>query len=73
MTHEEILDGLIEEVKTLQYRVGGAEFIIKSLVQKMSPEELTAVEIEIKEAISNYGSNSAVGEVMHNSLRLLGK
>lgn len=73
MANEDILNDILEEIKTLQYRVGGAEFIIKSLAQRMSPEELRLVELEIKNAIANYGPDSSVAKLMDNSLRLLGK
>lgn len=67
------IDKLKEDIKILQYRMGGAEYLIRCLVQRMHPNETLAIELEIKDTIAKYGEDSAVAEQLHESLRLLSK
>lgn len=73
MSQEKDIEQLKKDLQILQTRVGGAEFVIKQLVQKLHPNEISALENEMKNTINNYGSNSAVTKVMEEGLRLIGK
>jgi len=65
------IDKIKEDIEILQYRMGGAEYLIRVLVQRMHENEVKAIESEINQTISNYGANSAVAKVLEESLRLL--
>lgn len=72
MSQNEI-DKIKEDIRVLQCRMGGAEYLIKIIVQKMHPNEIAAIETEIKNNIQNFGQNSTVADVLNESLRLLNK
>ncbi|RKJ90604.1 hypothetical protein D7S44_08035 [Pantoea piersonii] len=67
------IDKIKEDILILQYRMGGAEYLIRTLVQRMHENEIKSVESEINQTIANYGANSAVAKVLEESLRLLSK
>lgn len=67
------IDLIKKDIMVLQNRIGGAEFLIKALVLKMHPNEVKAIENEIIEAIQNHGADSAVADILNESLRLLGE
>lgn len=72
MTQNEI-DKIKEDIQVLQNRMGGAEYLIKVLVQKMHPNEIAQIENEIQKNIQSFGQNSTVVDIFNESLRLLGK
>lgn len=72
MTQNEI-DKIKEDIQVLQNRMGGAEYLIKVLVQKMHPNEIAEIENEIQKNIQSFGQNSTVVDIFNESLRLLGK
>lgn len=72
MSQNEI-EKIKEDIQVLQYRMGGAEYLIKIIVQKMHPNEIAAIETEINNNIQKFGQNSAVADVLNESLRLLNK
>lgn len=71
MSQSEI-EKIKEDLQHLQYRVGGAEYLIKVLTKRLSHNELSIIEKEIKETIVNYGGSTSVAKVLEESLRMLG-
>lgn len=45
MSQEKDIEQLKEDLQILQTRVGGAEFVIKQLVQKLHPNEISALDV----------------------------
>ncbi|HDG1697542.1 hypothetical protein HII27_21185 [Kluyvera sp. SCKS090646] len=72
MSNQDI-DKLKEDVQILQDRMGGAEYLVKILIQKMHTNEIKQIENDIKSNINKFGANSAVAKILEESLRLLGK
>jgi len=67
------IDKLKEDVQVLQDRMGGAEYLIKIMIQKMHTNEIAEIEKEIRKNIDQFGANSAVAKILKESLRLLSK
>lgn len=67
------LDKIKEDIQILQYRMGGSEYLIKIMIQKMHPDEVKAIEEEIRKNINQFGSNNPITKILEESLRLLGK
>ncbi|MCW2484993.1 hypothetical protein J5069_03685 [Candidatus Symbiopectobacterium sp. NZEC127] len=73
MSTSQELEIIKNEIEFLQHRLGGAEYLIKILIQKLPSEEITAIEKIINDNIEIYGSDSVSTDVLNESLRLLGK
>ncbi|EMS7100853.1 hypothetical protein WFP10_10430 [Yersinia enterocolitica] len=71
MSDAGILAKLQGDIEILQNRIGGAEYVIKLLVQKMHQNEIEEMEKIIQESIKNFGEESEVASVMNESLRLI--
>lgn len=72
MSNQDI-DKLKEDVQILQDRMGGAEYLIKIMIQKMHTNEIKQIENDIQSKINEFGANSAIAKILEESLRLLGK
>lgn len=71
MTEANALKRIYDEIEILQSRIGGAEYVIKYLSQKLPPNEINDLIAEMEEAIKNYGEGSAVAKIMDEGLRVL--
>lgn len=72
MSQNEI-DKIKDDILVLQYRMGGAEYLIRCLIQRMHPNEIKAIETELNNSISNLPANSQPVNILNESLRLLQK
>ncbi|WP_122095678.1 hypothetical protein [Rahnella sp. Larv3_ips] len=72
MSDDKTIQDLKDEIETLQYRMGGTEYLIKLLVQKMHPNEIADIKSIMNEAISVHKQDGAVVKVLNEGLRLLG-
>ncbi len=73
MTDSQEIKQMREDIEMLQYRMGGAEYLVKYLTQQLSEDDLRLINKEISEAITNFGEDSTVAKILNESLRILSR
>lgn len=66
-----ILEQMQQEIKSLQVRMGSAEYLIKFLYQRLPQQEVDELDKEMSELLETYGADSIAGEILTEGLRLM--
>lgn len=73
VTESQVINKIKEDIEILQYRMGGAEYLIKYLTQRIPDNEIAMIKTEIDDSIKTCGRESVVAKILEESLRLLSK